>query len=136
MEALWRNLPIELSEKICNNLIRVRAIPPELKHEIECGKLYVLHDQFMGFLGSSNMAWGVIFGLLNYKTNTELDYIHYSYEGFCTSLWKSFSNELKEDLMEILNHPFKYIESIMRNDDGTCTISFREENLGMINAEI
>lgn len=136
MEALWQNLPIELSEKICNNLIRVRAIQPELKHEIECGKLYVLHDQFMGFIGSSNLAWGVIFGLLNYRIDFEFQYMYVAYEGFCTSMWKSFSDELKKSYMEILNHPFKYIQSIMRNDDGTCTISFREEELDMINAEI
>lgn len=90
----------------------------------------------MGFLGSSNVVWGVIFGLINYRTNMEFDYMHYSYEDFCTSLWKSFSSELKEEHMEFLNHPFRYIESIIRNDDGTCTLSFREDDLDMINAEI
>jgi hypothetical protein len=35
MDTIWTNLPLELSEYICNQLSKVRRIPESLKREIE-----------------------------------------------------------------------------------------------------
>lgn len=34
MESIWKNLPLEISEKICNNLTKVRQIDERLKNDI------------------------------------------------------------------------------------------------------
>lgn len=43
MDTIWTNLPLELSEHICNQLPKVRRIPQSLKREIE-ERAYIVRE--------------------------------------------------------------------------------------------
>ena len=44
MDPIWQNLPLELSEKICNNLQKVRQIDERLKNDIV--NQWYLYDKY------------------------------------------------------------------------------------------
>lgn len=63
MDPIWKNLPLDLSEKICNCLPKVRSISPSLKYELlytvkmrEFYKIFIDYEDMYG----TTRAWDVI----------------------------------------------------------------------------
>jgi hypothetical protein len=63
MDPIWKNLPGDLSEKICNCLPKVRAISPILKYEllyaVKMREFYMIFMEYEQVYGT-HRAWDVI----------------------------------------------------------------------------
>jgi hypothetical protein len=75
MDPVWKELPSELTEHICNNLTRVRWISPELKSELifwPLEKMLVYMSRWYGRLD----GYDVLLDDLNMLNETDFIDVH------------------------------------------------------------
>lgn len=72
MDPIWQNLPLDLSEKICNFLPKVRAIPQSLKYELlyavkmrEFHKILVEYEENYGKFRAYDVLIYDMYNILN-----------------------------------------------------------------------
>ena len=101
MSCVWESLPIELSEKICNKLIIVRQINPDLKREIEeqqwkLTRFYYKHLRF-------TFPWANVYlklvSWLSVNANINA-YSSFCDELICREIWSILSHENREEFLD------------------------------------
>jgi hypothetical protein len=109
MDKIWQELPEDLSDRVCNMLIKIRRIPTELKNQI------LDHARFREFcelVGDIEMATRIIiFVLIQENHLYHFYYIEEPINKFALAIWNRLYDEGKERCFEIFdeNNPLMYI---------------------------
>jgi len=110
MDCIWKTLPNELSEKICNTLIKVRKIDGALKREIEqeqwkLNKFYWDWTRHLAFIPGWMPSQGwvhVYIALVNWLKGTSAK-LHvcsqFKDELICREIWALLSPENRDDFL-------------------------------------
>ena len=100
---IWKNLPLHLSEKICNNLTKVRNISTEMKKEIEekafMRQLQVYYKQYypkINIYRSRCVYWDLYYTYRAMRIKIKMPTTF-------RKLWEQSNYEIKEKLLIRLN---------------------------------
>lgn len=107
MDPIWKTLPVDLVEKICNMLPRVRRVSPLLKSELVS---YVDHKEFYYTLVQYEAVWGRTFRALeifmddmyNILNNWELEassqwLIDHAFDGI--AMFRALTREQRQQIL-------------------------------------
>jgi hypothetical protein len=123
MELFWTQLPLELSEKVCNALPKVRTISQELKDQIECGRLFLHAKSWQSW--NHRDKWTIVSeGLTRWHwvtngTNLEHTFFidgcqHYSTEELCLMFWSGMTDEERIDYLATMGPDSEFGDDIER----------------------
>lgn len=107
MDPIWKNLPLDLAEKICNMLPQIRRVSPMLKNELVS---YVNHKEFYYTLTQYESVWGRTFrafeaftdDMYNVLNNWELEpssqwLVDNAFDGF--ALFGALTDEQRQQIL-------------------------------------
>ena len=104
MDTVWQELPIELSEYICNKLTKVRRCADDFKTKIRISRLNILFNKTAKTLGEFTAYVWFIDILLDRTHRTPLDVYDRRlidiYEDMLGLLWMSLDNDLYDSVVE------------------------------------
>jgi len=114
MDQVWRDLPIDISEKICNFLPRVRSISSDLKDEIiktqSMRHVIIKIGKLINWTDYNYQV--IIFGILNFVISGEQ---WYSYEippeTTIREVWFSMTQVDRDNVVGIVDDPAMFYRS-------------------------
>jgi hypothetical protein len=114
-EEIWKNLPPDLVEKICNTLPLVRRIDPKLKEQIVAYADYSKAFQYLVGLvyGYSFKLENTFLQLMFYVMNEErysplFILLTQQSQGINRQIWLLLTQEERERVMEIVQTPWDF----------------------------
>jgi hypothetical protein len=114
-EEIWKNLPVDLVEKICNTLPLVRRIDPELKDQIIACSDYSKTFQYLAGLvyGYSFRLENTLLQLMFYVMNEErysplFCFLTQHAHGCNRQIWLMLTKEERERVTEIVQTPWDF----------------------------
>ena len=102
MDPVWTQLPLDISEKICNKLPQVRGVSAGLKHDIRFGvldrtltQLDRYHDRFYNV----NLLVDNLLMVIEKESLDWLPYNGYEYGRFLDLLWAKSSHDVLDEVV-------------------------------------
>lgn len=78
MDPVWQNLPVDLSDKICNMLPKVRAMDPDMKDQIKFWHLRRLLNNSIMWFGYSD-GYMIVLDDLNMLCESDYTSVHHAW---------------------------------------------------------
>lgn len=98
MEAIWNQMPVQLTEKICNLLPSLHPLPPPLKGDIESGagwlKLFANRFSYYQHMDTWYIVAHVMIERLPKPMTTNHDILaQMTMQEYCEAIWANISWE-------------------------------------------
>lgn len=101
LDKCWKNLPLEISELICNNLPKVRRISDEMSHEIKAqwGKYATYYYTCARMFGFNNVYY-VMYDDMRHITGIRDDFPEDTpYTMVVEQMWLRLTPEQRDELL-------------------------------------